>query len=39
MIYIKGDSWYKFKSLIEPYVIPHFSYKLILRGSHSLKPK
>ena len=39
MIYIKGDSWYKFKSLIEPYVIPHFSYKLILRGSRSLKPK
>jgi len=39
MFYIKADSWYKFKLLIEPYVIPHFSYKLILRGSRSLKPK
>lgn len=39
MIYIKADSWNKFKLLIEPYVIPHFSYKLILRGSRSLKPK
>lgn len=34
ILYIKADSWEKFKSLIEPYVIPHFSYKLILRGSH-----
>jgi hypothetical protein len=37
MIYIKGDSWNKFKSLIEPYVIPHFSYKLVLRGSSNGK--
>ena len=33
LIYIKADSWNKFKSLIEPYVIPHFAYKLVLRGS------
>jgi hypothetical protein len=25
LIYIKADSWNKFKSLIEPHVIPHFS--------------
>jgi hypothetical protein len=31
--YIKSDSWNKFKSLIEPHVIPHFGYKLVLRGS------
>lgn len=34
MVYIKADSWDKFKAIIEPYVIPHFSYKLQLRGSH-----
>ena len=33
LIYVKSDSWIKFKSLIEPYVIPHFKYKLELRGS------
>lgn len=33
LIYIKADSWNKFKSLIEPHVIPHFAYKLVLRGS------
>ena len=32
MIYIKSNSWLKFKLLIEPFVIPHFSYKLKLRG-------
>lgn len=32
-IYIKADSWVKFKSLIEPHIIPHFNYKLVLRGS------
>jgi len=32
-IYIKADSWIKFKNLIKPYVIPHFKYKLVLRGS------
>jgi len=33
LIYIKSNSWNKFKSLIEPHVIPHFAYKLVLRGS------
>jgi hypothetical protein len=33
LIYIKADSWEKFKSLIEPHVIPHFAYKLVRRGS------
>lgn len=33
MIYIKANSWERFKSQIEPYVIPHFAYKLTLRGS------
>lgn len=32
MIYIKARSWVRFKSLIEPYVIAHFEYKLRLRG-------
>lgn len=36
-IYIKSDSWIKFKNLIEPYVIPHFKYKLELRGSWKRK--
>jgi len=31
LIYVKAESWEHFKSLIEPYVIPHFSYKLRLR--------
>lgn len=31
-IYIKADSWVKFKNLVEPHVIPHFKYKLELRG-------
>jgi hypothetical protein len=34
LIYVKGDSWIKFVNLIEPYVIPHFKYKLKLRGSY-----
>lgn len=34
-LYIKARSWERFKSLIEPYVIPQFEYKLILRGSHN----
>ena len=33
ILYIKANSWVKFKSLIEPYVLPHFAYKLVLRGS------
>ncbi len=33
-IYVKGDSLNKLINLIEPYVIPHFSYKLKLRGSY-----
>lgn len=33
MIYVKADSTAKFKSLVEPYIIPHFHYKLVLRGS------
>jgi hypothetical protein len=33
LIYIKSESWKLFKSLIEPYVIKHFAYKLQLRGS------
>jgi len=35
-IYIKNDSWLKFKNLVEPYVIPHFNYKLKLRQSVKL---
>lgn len=34
LIYLKANSWDKFKSLIEPHVIPHFAYKLTLRGSY-----
>jgi LAGLIDADG DNA endonuclease family len=37
LIYIKADSWEKFKSLVEPFIIPHFLYKLKLRGSYKLK--
>jgi hypothetical protein len=33
LLYIRADSWEKFKSLVEPHVIPHFTYKLTLRGS------
>ena len=33
MIYIKANSWVRFKNLVDPYVIPHFKYKLVLRGS------
>jgi uncharacterized protein YcgL (UPF0745 family) len=36
MIYIKADSWAKFKILVESYFIPHFLYKLTLRGSRKL---
>jgi hypothetical protein len=36
-IYVKADSWNKFVNLIEPYVIPHFKYKLELRGSRKNK--
>ena len=38
ILYIKADSWEKFQSLIEPYVIPHFAYKLTLRGSPYFSP-
>lgn len=34
LIYVKRDSFIKFVNLIEPYVIPHFKYKLKLRGSY-----
>jgi hypothetical protein len=37
LVYIKNDSWNKFKSLIEPHVIPQFKYKLKLRGTFSNK--
>ena len=33
LIYVKQDSFTKLVSLVEPYVIPHFKYKLKLRGS------
>lgn len=33
LIYVTSGSASKFKSLVEPYVIPHFAYKLVLRGS------
>jgi hypothetical protein len=33
LIYVKRDSFTKLVSLVEPYVIPHFKYKLKLRGS------
>ena len=33
LIYVKADSWIKFKNLVEPHIIPHFQYKLKLRGS------
>lgn len=33
MLYVKADSMSRFKTLIEPYIIPHFQYKLKLRGS------
>lgn len=38
-IYVKADSWNKFSNLIEPYVIPHFKYKLVLRGSRKINSK
>jgi len=37
LLYIKADSWNKFITLIEPYIIPHFQYKLKLRGSFKNK--
>jgi LAGLIDADG DNA endonuclease family len=37
LLYIKADSWGKFKSLIEPHIIPHFSYKLRLRIAKNFK--
>lgn len=37
LIYVKGDSWINFVNLIEPYFIPHFKYKLKLRGSYKTK--
>lgn len=37
LLYIRADSWEKFKSLVEPHVIPHFTYKLTLRGSQKKK--
>ena len=36
IIYVKANSWEKLKGLIEPYVLPHFAYKLVLRGSRKL---
>jgi len=39
LIYVKGDSWIKFTNLVEPYFIPHFKYKLKLRGSYTTKQK
>ncbi|RYE14051.1 MAG: hypothetical protein EOP34_07425 [Rickettsiales bacterium] len=33
MIYIKATSRDAFIALVKPYIIPHFEYKLILRGS------
>ena len=39
LIYVKADSWNKFSNLIEPYVIPHFKYKLVLRGSRKINSK
>ena len=36
--HIQANSWDKFKGLIEPFVIPHFSYKLQLRGSRTISP-
>jgi len=37
LLYIKADSCNKFITLIEPYIIPHFQYKLKLRGSFKNK--
>ena len=30
LIYVKADSWIKFKNLVEPHIIPHFQYKFKL---------
>jgi hypothetical protein len=35
MIYIPNSSLESFKELVQPYFIPHFQYKLKLRGSYS----
>lgn len=37
LLYIRADSWGKFKSLVEPHVIPHFTYKLTWRGTQKKK--
>lgn len=34
ILYIKADSRDKFQKLVYPYIIPHFLYKLNLRGQH-----
>lgn len=39
MIYIKACSRDLFISLIKPYIIPHFAYKLIIRGSRVVEKK
>jgi hypothetical protein len=39
VLYIKAESWDKFHRLIKPYVIPHFNYKLILRGTYRGKKR
>lgn len=36
ILYVKANSWGNLKNLINPYVIPHFGYKLKLRGSRKL---
>lgn len=37
MIYIKAESRERFKELVSPYIIPHFEYKLKIRGSRKKK--
>lgn len=39
LIYINSNSWLKFKSLIESFIIPHFMCKLKLRISRKYKNK
>ena len=34
MIYVGAKSWQILKPIIEPFIIPNFQYKLILRGSY-----
>lgn len=37
VLYIKSESWEKFNKLIKPYIIPHFTYRLVLRGGYKGK--